>query len=103
MAAFVQHCKNATKGVGAFDCTDKNKPENNLFGNDASDCLHFDSLLADLLKNNAGTYASLSNWDATLVDAYANDLKQTDAIGSTIAERVAMYNPMYYLSNFYDG
>jgi hypothetical protein len=48
--------------------------------------------MAELLKDNK-TYG----------ESYAADLKKTDAIGNTVDTRVNMYNPMYYLSEYYDG
>ena len=36
-------------------------------------------------------------------EAYANDLQKTDALGNTVAYRLNMYNPMYYLEDYYDG
>lgn len=36
-------------------------------------------------------------------DAYAADLSKTDALGNTVDERLNMYNPMYYLDDYYEG
>ena len=44
--AFVTHLKPASKSVPAFDNLNRTQPENNLFGNDASDALHFDGTVA---------------------------------------------------------
>jgi hypothetical protein len=103
LEAFVAHCKNASKSVGAFDDLKLSQPENNVFGNDASDSLHFDATLASLLEKNAAKYAAYSDWDASVVQAYADDLKAVDKLGSDIQTRLNMYNPMYYLSAYYDG
>ena len=35
--------------------------------------------------------------------AFAEDLSRTDALGNSVAYRVNMYSPLYYLSSFYDG
>ena len=35
--------------------------------------------------------------------AYAEDLERTDALGTSVTERVNMYNPMYYLEDYYEG
>lgn len=101
--AFVNHCKNAGKDVGAFDGLEAKEAENILFGNDDSDTSHFDSTLADLLEENATVYATYSDWDESIIEEYANDLTATDEFGNTIEKRQNMYNPMYYLTDYYDG
>jgi hypothetical protein len=103
IADFVVSQKTPSKSVGAFDGLDRSPAENNVFGNDESDSLHFDSVLADLLAKNQAKYAAYSDWDASYVDAYANDLKAVDKLGNGIQYRMNMYNPMYYLMSYYDG
>ena len=103
LAAFIEHCKNASKDVPAFDDLNRSQAENNLFGNDESDSLHFDSIVAGLLQTNQTTYSQYSDWDASIIDAYATDLKAVDKLGSSIQTRLDMYNPMYYLSSYYAG
>ena len=103
MSAFVTHCKNATKDVGAFDSLSRSQAENNEFGNDTSDSLHFDSILSNLLSTNKDTYSALTNWTDSYPDDYANDIKETDDLGNDVTARVNMYNPMYYLSSYYKG
>jgi hypothetical protein len=101
--AFAQHCKNASKSVAAFDDLDRGQAENNLFGNDASDNLHFDTIIAKLLEENQDKYADYSDWDSSLVQAYAEDIQALDSLGNTIEYRLNMYNPMYYVSDYYEG
>ncbi|WP_138493357.1 subtype A tannase [Paenibacillus pinistramenti] len=101
--AFVTHMKNASKDVGAFDDLNLKQAENNVFGNDESDSLHFDSVLADLLEKNQDKYAAFSDWDSSFISAYKTDLQAVDKFGSTIQSRMDMYNPMYYLTDYYDG
>ncbi|MDO4275686.1 MAG: subtype A tannase [Eubacteriales bacterium] len=103
MEAFVRHCKNASKSVGAFDDTERSQAENKVFGNDGNNALHFDSILAQLLEENQEEYASYSDWDASLSDEYLEDLEETDKMGTDSATRQNMYNPMYYLSDHYEG
>lgn len=103
IAAFVKYANKATKAVGAFDGINRTAGENDVFGNDISDKLHFDSVLSGLITANQAKYAALTNWDASVVDAYATDLKAVDKLGSSIASRQNMYNPMYYLLKSYDG
>ncbi|MFN8411199.1 MAG: subtype A tannase [Anaerolineales bacterium] len=103
LAWFVNSQKNPSKSVGAFDNLDRSAAENNVFGNDENDNLHFDFVLADLLAANQTSYATFSDWDASYVDAYATDLKALDTVGNGIQYRQNMYNPMYYLSPSYEG
>ncbi len=103
VGAFVRQCKKPGKDVGAFDATDRSQAENKVFGNDDYDALHFDATMTHLLQENAAKYAALSNWDTTLPEAYAHDRELTDSLGTDIDTRVGMYNPLYYLSSYYDG
>ena len=101
---FVTHCKSASKSVGAFDDLSKGQAENKLFGIDGTTyAKHFDSIMAQLLNDKSTTYSSLSNWDSSYPTDYQNDLSVKDSLGKTVEERVNMYNPMYYLIDYYDG
>ena len=103
LEAFVKHEKKATKNVGAFDDLDRGQAENKVFGNDDSNALHFDPVMAELLQKNEETYSSYEDWDSSLTKSYQDDLAETDKLGKTIEERMDMYNPMYYISDYYDG
>lgn len=103
LASFAQHCKTATKSLGAFDELDRGQGENNLFGNGQGDSLHFDAVLASLLKNNSSSYAGFSDWQASYASDYETDLAKTDSLGTSMQTRVDMYNPMYFLSSAYQG
>jgi hypothetical protein len=92
VADFVKACKKASKSVGAFDDLDKTQGENTLFGYGDGSGAHFDSIMAELLKDNE-TYGA----------SYAADLAKEDALGNTVDYRVNMYNPMYYLCDYYEG
>lgn len=63
-----------------------------MFGYGDGNGAHFDPIMAELLTDNE-SYAA----------AYAKDLEKTDAQGNTVAIRVDMYNPMYYLEDYYEG
>ena len=103
LEAFVTNCKSATKSLGAFDEVDRGQGENTLFGNGSDTARHFDQTLADLLKKNADSYAKFSDWDAAYVTDCASDLAEKDEIGSVQQTRVDMYNPMYFLCDYYKG
>lgn len=103
VADFVNSQKNPSKSVGAFDNVTKTQGENDLFGNDVSDSLHFDSILTDLLIKNQATYAAYSDWKVSYITDYATDLTAIDKLGMSIQDRMNVYNPMYYLSSYYPG
>lgn len=88
---FVLALKTASKDVGAFDDLNGAQGENILLGYGDGQGAHFDPVMAELL---AGTEYG---------DAYAVDLARTDTQGNTVDVRMNMYNPMYYLSSYYDG
>jgi hypothetical protein len=103
LAPFVATCKTPSKNVAAFDDLSRGQAENDAFGNDDSDTLHFDAVLADLLAKNQDTYAKFSDWKASYVTDYAADLKAVDKLGNGMQYRMNMYNPMYYLLPYYEG
>lgn len=92
VADFVKALKNASKNVGAFDDLDAIQGENTLFGYGDGNGAHFDPVMAALLADNA-VYGQ----------AYADDMERTDEQGNKVAARVNMYNPMYYLEDYYEG
>ncbi len=91
LADFSKALKTASKSLGAFDQLDAGQGENTLFGYGDGSGAHFDPVLAELVK---GTEYE---------EAFAADLQKTDDLGNTVAVRVDMYNPMYYLSDYYPG
>lgn len=103
LAGFVNSQKNPSKTVGAFDNLERGSGENNVFGNDTQDSLHFDATLASLLASNQAEYSKYSGWKAAYVDDFAADLKATDKLSNSVQSRVNMYNPMYFLVPYYDG
>lgn len=101
--AFVKYCKKATKAVGAFDDLDRSQAENLLFGNDKTDALHFDYVMASVLEENKEKYAAFSDWKETISEAYSKDLEEVDMLGNSSKLRQDMYNPMYFISDYYEG
>lgn len=100
---FVKHCKTATKDVGAFDALNRSQAENKVFGTDDGEGLHFDQTIADLLEKNSEEYSKYSDYDSSYADEYAEDIEKEDELGNSSQTRQNMYNPMYYLSDHYDG
>lgn len=84
---FVVACKSASKNLGAFDQLDAGQGENTLFGYGDGAGAHFDAYLAAILNEIGNDYAA----------DYAVDLAKQDSEGNTVAYRVNMYTPLYYL------
>ena len=103
LESFVKHCKNPSKSVPAFDDLNLSQAENGLFGLDANGSAHFDKTVADLLNNNSAKYSSYSDYSSDYATEYNSDLEKTDSQNNTMETRVNMYNPMYYLCDYYDG
>ena len=103
LESFVKHCKNPSKSTPAFDDLNRTQAENGLFGIDANDSAHFDKTLSDLLNNNSAKYSKFSDYSSSYATEYASDLEKRDDLNSTMQTRVDMYNPMYYLCDYYDG
>lgn len=90
VADFVSQLKTPSKDLPAFDALDASQAENQLFGYNGNGA-HFDSTLANLLK------------DTDYYNSFKEDLEKTDSVGNKVQTRIDMYNPMYYLSSYYDG
>lgn len=91
IADFTNALKRASKTLGAFDALDESQGENVLFGDGDGEGDHFDALMAKVLEGTE--YA----------DAYAQDLTRTDALGTSVATRLNMYSPLYYLASNSEG
>lgn len=100
---FVTYYKTASKDVGAFDDLNLGQAENMLFGNDESDTSHFDTVLTRLLAENQTEYAAYTDWNPSVLAAYQSDMENLDKLGNTLTYRQNMYNPMYYISSYYEG
>lgn len=90
---FVKAFKSVSKNLGAFDQLDAGQGENVLFGYGDGNGAHFDAVLADILNKLESSYA----YD------FEEDLQKTDAVGYTVAQRLNMYTPLYYLLESEDG
>lgn len=90
---FAEAVKTASKGIAAFDQLDGSQGENTLFGYGDGEGAHFDSILAQILKDNGSSYAS----------DYAEDLEKKDSQGHTVDYRLNMYSPLYYLLSSSEG
>lgn len=103
LSDFARYCKSASKEVGAFDDLNLKQPENLLFGNDESDASHFDAVLTELLTENQSEYAEYTDWNPSVLAEYQSDMENLDKLGNNLTCRQNMYNPMYYISSYYEG
>ena len=103
IAAFARQQKNASKSVGAFDDLSRGQAENYVFGDSQNDALHFDAAMAALLEENQEKYSQYSDFDPQYVTDYQEYKDSVDDWGSDSLTRQNMYNPMYFLSEYYEG
>lgn len=103
IAAFARQQKNASKSVGAFDDLSRSQAENYVFGDSQNDALHFDAAMAAILEENQDKYSQYSDFDPQYVTDYQEYKTSVDDWGSDSLTRQNMYNPMYFLSDYYEG
>ena len=103
IAAFARQQKTASKSVGAFDDLSRSQAENYVFGDSQNDALHFDAAMAAILEENRDKYSQYSDFDAQYVTDYQEYKTSVDDWGSDSLTRQNMYNPMYFLSDYYEG
>ncbi len=56
-----------------------------------------------LLSEYGFEYSRLGNWDSAIADEYSADMEAEDSLGNSVSVRLSMYNPMYYISPYYEG
>ena len=98
LQGFVTSQKNASKDVGAFDGVDRGQTENLVMGS-GENKQHFSSLSREVISKGQSRYSGLSGWIKDYgVAAYEKDLGAKDSVGTDMVTRVAMYDPLYYLT-----
>lgn len=95
--AFVEHMKQATKSVGAFDDLQKAQAENLLFGNGQNDALHFDGNMTYFMERRQNTYKNYRDYDDSVRQAYEGDMNNVDALHVDTLTRQLMYDPMTFI------
>lgn len=95
--AFVEHMKQATKSVGAFDDLQKAQAENLLFGNGQNDALHFNGNMTYFMEKRQNTYKNYSDYDDSIRQAYEGDMNNVDALHVDTLTRQLMYDPMTFI------
>ena len=98
LQGFVTSQKNASKDVGAFDGVGRAQTENLVMGSGETK-QHFSSLSREVISKGQSRYSGLSGWNKDYgVAAYEKDLAAKDSVGTDMVTRVAMYDPLYYLT-----
>ena len=98
LEGFVTSQKNASKDVGAFDGVGRAQTENLVMGS-GENKLHFSSSSREVISKGQSKYSALSGWSNDYgVAAYEKDLATKDSVGTDMATRVSMYDPLYYLT-----
>ena len=98
LEGFVTSQKNASKDVGAFDGVDRAQTENLVMGS-GENKLHFSSSSREVISKGQSKYSALSGWSNDYgVAAYEKDPATKDSVGTDMATRVSMYDPLYYLT-----
>ena len=95
--AFVEHMKQPTKSVGAFDDLQKAQAENLLFGNGQNDALHFDGNMTYFMEKRQNTYKNYRDYDDSIRQAYEGDMNNVDALHVDTLTRQLMYDPMTFI------
>ena len=103
IAAFARQQKTASKNVAAFDDLSRGQAENYVFGDSQNDALHFDAAMAAILEENQEKYSQYSDFDPQYVTDYQEYKASVDDWGNDSLTRQNMYNPMYFLSDYYEG
>ena len=102
IGSFIKEMKMPDKSVPAFDYFNKTRAENALYGVEKEDSLHWDNTLYNIIKTNDDSYKLFSDYQSYVED-FAKDLAMNDALGNNSQTRQNMYNPLYYLIEYYDG
>lgn len=104
IGSFVKKCKNPTRDVGAFDDFNKNQNENQLFGVSSQTSAHFDNYILNILNEKYYTYYNYDQYISSVINNYNEDIYYlSDSLGHSISHRFNMYNPMYYICDYYSG
>ena len=84
--------------MGAFDGVGRAQTENLVMGS-GENKQHFSSLSREVISKGQSRYSGLSGWNKDYgVAAYEKDLAAKDSVGTDMVTRVAMYDPLYYLT-----
>ena len=100
---FSVNLRPASSPACPFDLPNRSSRTNQLFGIGEESTLHFDAVAAGLVAENVDAYAALEGWDPEYETAWEEDLEKVDMLETDMAARVAMMNPLFWLSGHYAG
>lgn len=100
---FSLNLRPAALETSPFDRPDRSSKSNQLFGIGEESTLHFSSVVGSLVEGGSEDYAELEGWEEDYASAWTEDLEKVDALETDMATRVAMMNPLYWLSGHYEG
>ena len=100
---FVLHLRPAALDASPFDQPDRSSRTNQLFGIGEESTLHFDAIAGGLVQDNLDAYSACEDWPEDLELGWEEDLEKVDSLETDMATRVAMMNPLYWLSGHYEG
>ena len=79
-----------------YDSVECNTPQNQLFGTQKDDFLHFSRCIADVISAHYSSYSTLSGWSEDYVVAWNTDLEKQDAEKLSVSERASEVNQFDY-------
>lgn len=100
---YALHLRGPKGKVAPFDQPDRSSKTNQLFGIGEESTLHHDATIAALIEKNATVYMACPDWVSSYITDWDDDLEKTDSLETSMATRVAMMNPLYWLSGHYGG
>lgn len=100
---FALNLRPAELAASPFDLPDRSSRTNQLFGIGEESTLHFDAMVRDLVEQNVDAYAALEGWDPSFETSWVDDLEKVDALETDMVTRVALMNPLFWLSGHYEG
>ena len=100
---FVVNLRPAKLPAAPFDRPDRSSRANQLFGVGEDSTLHFSSCVAGVVEAGVDEFSVAEGWDPAYETAWADDLETVDVLETPMADRVAMMNPLTWLSGHYEG
>ena len=100
---FVVNLRPAKLPAAPFDRPDRSSRANQLFGVGEDSTLHFSSCVAGVVEAGVDEFSAAEGWDPAYETAWADDLETVDVLETPMADRVAMMNPLTWLSGHYEG
>lgn len=100
---YALHVRPAALPCSVFDRPDRSSKINQLFGIGEESTLHFSSCVEQTVEAGMETYASCEGWDAEQEGAWVEDLEKVDSLETPMTERVAMMDPLTWLSGHYEA